>query len=1112
MRIVIDLQGAQSISSRNSGIGKYTMSLVRAVVRNRGEHEIIIALNSMFSDTIEPIRATFDGLLPQENIRIWHALVPVCHLDHANVWRRNMAELVREAFLASLRPDIVYVTSLFEGLDDNAVTSIGEFTQTMPTAVTLYDRITSIDREWFLDKPEVEAWYENKLGQLRRADILIAISNDARSNAIEHFGLQQDEVVSIGLAEQRQPKISLCNIAGSSVPEFCPKDDEVEFWDISARNVLAILENSCKKTKRIVPSINQLPRRPRLAYVSPLPPERSGIADYSVEILPELSHHYDIDVIVAQESVSDAWVGANCAQRDPNWLINHADEYERVLYHFGNSHFHQHMFDLLERIPGVVIMHDFYLGHVVALRDLNVSTPNGWGRELYLSHGYGAIQEKVKASNDAEKTQGLLWKYPCNFSVFQRALGVIVHSNHSRQLPREFYGESFAKDWAVVPLPRMQTQLLDTVASREALGISNEAFVVCSFGLLGPAKLNRRLLDAWLASPLAKDKRCQLVFVGGNEGGSYGAELNAIISSSGIADRIIITGWVDAMQYRKYLAAADVAVQLRTLSRGETSAAVLDCMNYGLPTIVNANGAMAELPKDAVWMLADEFSEGELIEALTNLCRDEKMRTQLGKQSHKLILTRYAPRSCADQYAAAIEKYYFGAESDSRHLIKRVAGLDGMPKNYDDLQKTAKVIAQTLPCQSSARQLLIDISAIIQNDLRTGIQRVVRALLIEMIKAPPVGYRIEPVYLTDEGGYWHYLYARRYTLAMLECPPAWLEDDHLEVRPGDTLAVLDWTNNMLVEGEKAGLYRELKASGVKLWFVVYDLLPISLPNMFPSSSHKGHQNWLTSVCRLADGAICISRAVADELAEWVREFGPARLLPLKIDWFHLGADVANSIPSLGMPANADVVLNAFAARPTFLMVGTIEPRKGYTQTLKAFEKLWAQSVAVNLVIVGKQGWMVEELIKSIQEHPELNKRLFWLAGISDEYLEKVYAASTCLIAASEAEGFGLPLIESAQHKLPVIARDIPVFREVAGDYAYYFSGLSAEELADTVRTWLRLDKEGKAPKSERMPWLTWAQCTKRLLSVVLDASTSVKEGMGVDNSTKHDVKIDKINQ
>ena len=105
-------------------------------------------------------------------------------------------------------------------------------------------------------------------------------------------------------------------------------------------------------------------KRPRLAYVSPLPPEQSGIADYSAELIPELARHYDIDVIVDQPKVSDLEVVANCPVRDPAWFADNAASYDRILYHFGNSPFHKHMFDLLERFPGTVVLHDFFLSSV----------------------------------------------------------------------------------------------------------------------------------------------------------------------------------------------------------------------------------------------------------------------------------------------------------------------------------------------------------------------------------------------------------------------------------------------------------------------------------------------------------------------------------------------------------------------------------------------------------------------------------------------------------------------------------------------------------------------------------------------------------------------------
>jgi glycosyltransferase involved in cell wall biosynthesis len=127
---------------------------------------------------------------------------------------------------------------------------------------------------------------------------------------------------------------------------------------------------------------------------------------------------------------------------------------------------------------------------------------------------------------------------------------------------------------------------------------------------------------------------------------------------------------------------------------------------------------------------------------------------------------------------------------------------------------------------------------------------------------------------------------------------------------------------------------------------------------------------------------------------------------------------------------------------------------------------------------------VPATVERIRNCAELGKRLLWLEGISDEYLSRVYAASSCLLAPSEGEGYGLPLIEAAQHKLPIIARDIPVFREVAGDGAYYFSGRAAEDLERAVKAWLELRQTGKLPNPSRVRWLTWRESTRQLLDIL----------------------------
>ncbi len=239
------------------------------------------------------------------------------------------------------------------------------------------------------------------------------------------------------------------------------------------------------------------------------------------------------------------------------------------------------------------------------------------------------------------------------------------------------------------------------------------------------------------------------------------------------------------------------------------------------------------------------------------------------------------------------------------------------------------------------------------------------------------------------------------------------------------------------------------------------------------------------------------------MRRWLADRKPEALQRLRLHAVHLGADIDASAPTAGLPADAGRTLDAIASRPTFLMVGTVEPRKGYLQAIAALDVLWGRGLDVNLVIVGGEGWKplpqhhrrtIPEIVGRLRQHPEAGERLFWLQGISDEYLERIYAASTCLIAASEDEGFGLPLIEAARHAIPILARDIPVFREVAGGHASYFSGMEPTDLAEAIERWLEARAAGDHQASGSMPWLTWADNVDRLKAALLDPVEPASEG------------------
>ena len=162
-------------------------------------------------------------------------------------------------------------------------------------------------------------------------------------------------------------------------------------------------------------------------------------------------------------------------------------------------------------------------------------------------------------------------RYPVNLDIVGAAQGVIVHSEHARMLASEWLGRGLAATWKVIPLLRQLADQYPRAAARKALGLPQDAFILCSFGRLDPLKLNHRLIEAFLASSLVRDAKCYLIFVGENHVGDYGEKLLEIIRANRLFNRIRITGWTDLHHFRQYLAAADLAIQLRTSSRGETS-------------------------------------------------------------------------------------------------------------------------------------------------------------------------------------------------------------------------------------------------------------------------------------------------------------------------------------------------------------------------------------------------------------------------------------------------------------------------------------------------------------------------------------------------------------
>ena len=801
------------------------------------------------------------------------------------------------------------------------------------------------------------------------------------------------------------------------------------------------------------PAIPATPARlPRLAVVSVLPPARSGVADYCAALLPALAAHYDIELITDQDTVTDPWALAHCPIRRIDWFEAHADHFDRIVYHLGNSMFQAHLPGLLARHPGTVVLHDLVLADLLHHLERTGAQPFVFQRALLASHGWPALRDAARRGLPVA-----VRAWPASRFVFDTAHGVILNSDYAIRWVRSLYGPGLAValgGLARSPLlapgtDRPASAIARTaarLAARTRLGLDPQTFLVCSFGVVDPSKCCHRLLAAWRARSPASAAPARLVFVGDNP---PSPDAPALASDDADPQRqVSVTGHVDPATYRDWLLAADLAVQLRASTRGESSGAALDCLAAGLPLIVNAHGPMADLPPACVHRLADDFSDAELTAALDTLASDPAQRDHLAGEALDFLARHHDPVIVAARHARAIEDFHRQAHDSA------------------------------VPPRRAPRQLLVDVTALALHDLGSGIQRVVRSVVNALLDERHGDLRIEPVYL-DAG---QYRYARQWCARAFAIDPDAFGDDPVEVRAGDVFLGLDLVTHAVHVHES--VFADWRARGVAIHFVVYDLLPLQLSHCFPEPDAAHFRSWLSTVCRVADGLACISQATALELRDRLPALAPQRPIGPAVDWFHLGADIPASLPTQGLSDPDRSLLAALATRPVFLMVGTVEPRKGHAQALDAFEQLWAQGVQADLLIVGRAGWMVDSLVARLRAHPQAGARLIWLERASDELLLALYRRAAALLMASLGEGFGLPLIEAAQHGLPIIARDLPVFREVAGDHATYWQG-DAASLAGTLTRWLAQHRDGLAQGSAAMPWLTWRESTERLLRIVL---------------------------
>ena len=303
----------------------------------------------------------------------------------------------------------------------------------------------------------------------------------------------------------------------------------------------------------------------------------------------------------------------------------------------------------------------------------------------------------------------------------------------------------------------------------------------------------------------------------------------------------------------------------------------------------------------------------------------------------------------------------------------------------------------------------------------------------------------------------------------------------LQVQAGDQLVLLDssWHDDIFPLTEK------LKRQGVGIVSVIYDLIPLTHPQFCDAGLVKVFDRWFDWIAATADGFMAISQTISEQVdSEIQRRLGEAEAAKRWHGYFHLGSEL--DLLRNEARVHPDLQRMFRDPAPVYLMVSTIEPRKNHAYLLDAFELLWAQGSNARLCIIGKIGWKCEALVERIKRHPQWDKRLFMFNRINDKSLEFAYANARALVFPSYVEGFGLPLVEAMQRGLPAMASDIPVFREIGGEFMAYFNLDDPQTLADRVTQFESSDEFPASRSVADWQWIGWREASQQLVNGTLE--------------------------
>ena len=345
---------------------------------------------------------------------------------------------------------------------------------------------------------------------------------------------------------------------------------------------------------------------------------------------------------------------------------------------------------------------------------------------------------------------------------------------------------------------------------------------------------------------------------------------------------------------------------------------------------------------------------------------------------------------------------------------------------------------------SSKPRLYFDVTVFSLHDNKTGVQRVIRSIFRELKLLLHERYEIIPVSCTA---------LTRGFQALDETTRGKFKLTGYKISPHEGDVFLSLEQAFIEHLAQEEVFKKMKRNGCRVILTVYDLLPLQLPDCFPTEVEAIFNRWLLSASNFAE-FLCDSKTVEIDLKNYLLSNNHKLI---KSSWFYPGSNFVKNVSSKGISERQSLFLDGLNKfKFNFLMVGTIEPRKGHRTILDLFTHLWKdEKENVSLTFIGKEGWMVRELTRSFKDSEFFDKNFFWFNDASDYFLDQCYKQTDAVIIASLNEGYGLPIIEASQRNCRIIANDIPIFREVAPEECYFLKLADSVIAFEQLRNWIK---------------------------------------------------------